>query len=897
VRPSRAQQATTEERRWKSLSATWLAYLAAPGTGALRPGLRDAHYDCLSFFVLVEMTGCFGWNAACPKACNSSDAMILCKCVRSGLALICLAAAMAATLLPLRASANVYATNIRINGATNNVDLWSGTNVSISYILNEPATLGVAIRIFSGTNSIQTLVLTNGGPGTLSGTNTVLWDGTSAGGTNSPPGDYSVSITAASSGYTNWTQTTCDTNIGNIVYEGRGIAVDKNAWSPYYGRIFVTVSDNSPNPGAPGDTVGVLKLNADGSLADEGATVTGGHRWNGLDYSPWKVEVSADDFVYISDLYTDVDQGGEVFRWDPLLSTNSLLPVLRQDNHLDTDGLSGPFITGTGTNTQIWMVDNTYFGTGLPSRGVLRYDVRADGSCVISNTGTVVVGLDTNNLNLCPVDVAVDRNGAIYVAQDSLLPGGDTNSVGPRVLRFPAPTNQSVPELTADWTFGGDTNSGVYGVAVDPTGIFVAVSFVGYHAAEDPATYVNGSTKILYATNGAVAAELDLNTTINGVSNHKDTDCAWDAVGNVYYIDTLANGNDLGGAWRAFSPPGTNQATTLALQKIHVPAPPVANPQSLTNLANTPLPITLTGSSADNVSLNFSILIQPTNGAVTGTGSNVVYQPNTNYFGPDQFAFRVDDGRGYFADALVTILNISAAKPVAISQFLVATQNVALPITLLGTDSNNVPLNFSIITQPTNGVLSGAGSNVVYHPYTNFFGTDQFTFRVDDGQGNFDVGQVELVVGKVTSLGSSRLAIAPQAGGQVRLTLQGDPYERYNILASQDLVHWTVITNLISTNGVLGFIDPDAWQFSKRFYRSALQLTWPNIAAPGLAPAKQFGFSYSADIGRNYQILGSTNLVNWDVLTTTTATNQTMLYRDADASHYPARFYRARLAP
>ena len=827
--------------------------------------------------------------------------MILSKCVRSGLVLVCLAAAVTATLFPLPASANVYATNIRINGVTNNVDLWSGTNVSINYILNEPATLGVTIRIFSGTNSIQTLILTNGGPGTMSGANTVLWDGTSVGGTNSPPGDYSLSITAASSGFTNWTQTTCDTNIGNIVFEGRGIAVDKNAWSPYYGRVFVTVSDNSPSPGAPGDTVGVLKLNADGSLADEGTTVTGGHHWNGQDYSPWKVEVSADDFVYISDLYSgdiisgEVDQGGEVFRWDPLLSTNSLLPVLREDNHLASDGLSGPFVTGTGTNTQIWMVDNTL--SGLPSRGVLRYGVGADGSCVISNIGSAVVSPDASNLNLCPVDVAVDRNGAIYVVQDSPLPGGDTNSVGSRVLRFPAPTNQFTPELTADWAYGGDTNSGAFGVAVDLTGTYVAVSFVGYHTVDDATTYLNGNTRILYATNGAVAAELDLNTTLNGVSNHKDTDCAWDAVGNVYYIDTLANGNDLGGAWRAFSPPGTNQAFTLALQTIHVPAPPVANPQSLTNLANTPLPIILTGSDADNVPLNFNILIQPTNGVLTGTGSNVVYQPNTNYSGPDQFTFRADDGRGYFDDAQVAILTIIPSKPVAISQFLVATQNVSLPITLSGTDADNAPLNFSIVTQPANGVLSGTGSNVVYQPYTNFFGSDQFTFRVDDGRGNSDDGQVELVVGKVTSLGSSRLAIAPQVGGQVRLTLQGDPYERYSIQASEDLVHWTVITNLMATNGGLGFIDPDASQFSKRFYRSTLQITWPNLAAPGLAPAKQFGFSYSADIGRNYQILGSTNLVNWDVLATATATNQTMLYRDADASRYPARFYRARVAP
>jgi hypothetical protein len=508
------------------------------------------------------------------------------------------AAALFLVLLPTASKANVYATNVRLNGGATNVVSGTGTNVTISYLLNEPASLGATVQILSGSTPVRTITIPAGSPGTLTGTNAVVWDGTGDGSTTLTTGAYSVSITAVSSGYTNWTQITTDTNIGNIVSEPNGIAVDSNANSPYYGRVFVTISLAANNPGTnppPGDTVGILKLNADGSLADDGLSTTGGHNWegdSGLSFSsPWKIAVSPDDYVYVNDLWNT----GEIYRWDPLISTNSLLYVLRPDNYGATNILSGPFISGSGANARLWMVDNNGY------RGVIRYAFSTNGACATNDTGLNVVGVGTatNNLSLYPYDVALDKNGVIYVAQDSPLYGGDLGNAGPRVLRFPAynpATNGNLPELKADWTFGGDTNSsGAYAVAVDPTGTYLAASFVGYLGDNGMGglAYFNGNTKVLFATNGAVATELDLGAVLNGVTNHFDTACAWDPVGNLYYTDSLANG-DLGGTWRAVSPPGTNQATTASIAYAII-----GNPQF-------PLQITKITTSAGQVTLTFT---------------------------------------------------------------------------------------------------------------------------------------------------------------------------------------------------------------------------------------------------------------------------------------------------
>src|SRR5208282_4409625 len=131
------------------------------------------------------------------------------------------------------ARANVYATDIKLNGGMANVSVGSGTNVTISYILNAPAT-NVIVKILSGANAVRTLSFAGNIAGkTTRGTNAVTWDGKDDSHQLVPGGNYAVSITAASAGYPVWTQTTTDYldtggDAGTYVWHGRGIAVDAN---------------------------------------------------------------------------------------------------------------------------------------------------------------------------------------------------------------------------------------------------------------------------------------------------------------------------------------------------------------------------------------------------------------------------------------------------------------------------------------------------------------------------------------------------------------------------------------------------------------------------------------------------------------------------------------------
>src|ERR1017187_7968834 len=105
------------------------------------------------------------------------------------------------------AHANVYASNIKINGVlTGSASVAQGSGATITYILNEPASLGLEIQIFSGTNAVRAIVIAGGLSGTSQGLNTNSWDGKEEDLiTDAPPGNYSVVITAASTGYLFWT--------------------------------------------------------------------------------------------------------------------------------------------------------------------------------------------------------------------------------------------------------------------------------------------------------------------------------------------------------------------------------------------------------------------------------------------------------------------------------------------------------------------------------------------------------------------------------------------------------------------------------------------------------------------------------------------------------------------
>ncbi len=315
---------------------------------------------------------------------------------------------------PFSARANVYATNIKLNGSLTNVAAASGQPVTISYILNEPASQGVTVEILSGATVVRSLSLAAGAAGSTRGLNTVSWDGKNGSGAAVPLGTYAVRINARSSGYTDWTQITSDAAPGSHSANPKGIAVNCNTNSPYYGRVFVPNSAlGTTDPvNNLGDKVGIQKLNADGSYADEGGFSTGGWSWAGDFYSPWLARCKEDDRLYIND-WTG---SGVIIAFDQLVSSNQVVlgTANYSGNPFTTVNWSGFDITGVGTtNARVWLGDS-YWNNGGDA-GIWFWHMTNGVADPTDTIGTQVVAAG-GDLSLYTYSIALDKDLNIYTS-------------------------------------------------------------------------------------------------------------------------------------------------------------------------------------------------------------------------------------------------------------------------------------------------------------------------------------------------------------------------------------------------------------------------------------------------------------------------------------------------
>ncbi len=119
--------------------------------------------------------------------------------------------------------------------------------------------------------------------------------------------------------------------------------------------------------------------------------------------------------------------------------------------------------------------------------------------------------------------------------------------------------------------------------------------------------------------------------------------------------------------------------------------------------------------------------------------------------------------------------------PVANLLAVTLDEDTSVVITLTGSDSDGDPLTFSIVTDPTHGVLSGTAPALTYTPDADYFGSDSFTFVVNDGQIDSEPATVSITVVNVNDppvAFDQVVTVVP--GASVQFTLQvfdadGDP--------------------------------------------------------------------------------------------------------------------------
>ena len=212
----------------------------------------------------------------------------------------------------------------------------------------------------------------------------------------------------------------------------------------------------------------------------------------------------------------------------------------------------------------------------------------------------------------------------------------------------------------------------------------------------------------------------------------------------VYLPATNYNGSD-SFSFRANDGTTNSAVATVAITVTPVNDAPVAVAQSVTTAEDTARPVTLTATDVDGDALTCAVVTPPAHGTLSGTGPNLTYTPAANYNGSDSFWFKANDGTADSAAAVVsiTVTPVNDA-PVANAQAVATDRNVAKAITLTGSDADNDPLMFTVVTQPTKGTLSGVAPNLTYTPNNNVTGSDAFSFRVNDGTVNSAVATVSI---------------------------------------------------------------------------------------------------------------------------------------------------------
>lgn len=216
---------------------------------------------------------------------------------------------------------------------------------------------------------------------------------------------------------------------------------------------------------------------------------------------------------------------------------------------------------------------------------------------------------------------------------------------------------------------------------------------------------------------------------------------------------------------------GQDTATvTVTVQSTN--EPPVVGDLSVETLRNQPVEIDVLAeaSDPDGDPLNIASFTQPGNGTVTQSGDLLIYQPDEQFVGSDNFTFTVADGRGGEASASVsvTVQSDNEAPVVAdLSAETLRNQPVDIDVLAGASDPDGDELSIASFTQPGNGTVTQSGNALRYQPSNEFVGSDSFTFTISDGRGGEATASVVVDVAFVNR--------APVANPDGATTAAGEP--------------------------------------------------------------------------------------------------------------------------
>ncbi|MCR9276681.1 MAG: Ig-like domain-containing protein [Pseudomonadaceae bacterium] len=227
--------------------------------------------------------------------------------------------------------------------------------------------------------------------------------------------------------------------------------------------------------------------------------------------------------------------------------------------------------------------------------------------------------------------------------------------------------------------------------------------------------------------------------------NSSDTLYAIDDLNDIFILNTNSGGTTFVGNMGGISagPSGTGDIAFADDDTLYL-----ANGQDLYTASLTTLNATLLAGG------NLSV------GNWTGLAwcSNALYGSSYDEIADRSAIFVIDTSSGaaseLFAvggriDDLASCTESPNNPPSAFDQSVNTDEELAVDILLTGDDVDLDPLTFNVVSNPTNGAVTGTAPNLTYTPNVNFAGTDSFTFQASDGSANSNLATVTIDVSGV----------------------------------------------------------------------------------------------------------------------------------------------------
>jgi hypothetical protein len=357
-------------------------------------------------------------------------------------------------------------------------------------------------------------------------------------------------------------------------------------------------------------------MNADGSQADEGwygnahyleddadDPPVSGQMPNSSGYNPGIIRIGDDDRIY----WCDSSSLGAIIASDMQATTNQVViddgnyGFLGGPNNYESNpdfadlsmGIQHFDVTGTTTaSPAVWLCD-----VDSPNWGIWEYHLKKGASDPSDTIGTqAVIAGSSSDLSVgSSGGCMIDSNLDIFVSQNI-----SANSSAYRTMEYPNWNNGVLPPENDGSTvaYGKKTGQVLWGAgASDST--FLGVRATAINSRAHPTMLALGmidapyGIRVLNAANGSVVSVTNgaaIQTLTNLDYTAEYTCVAWDNAGNLYGASPSRN------VWRAWSPPGSNSATTVAPGQIIVVAP-----FEITSYSATP-----TSGGCSTVTLNFT---------------------------------------------------------------------------------------------------------------------------------------------------------------------------------------------------------------------------------------------------------------------------------------------------